>query len=315
MPLKKLPPQYQSLVYQVKRDPANADAWEALGDLLSEAGDTRRAEECYRRVLALRPDDLEAQISYQHLQSGGAGDSLNGVDALVSGLEKLSLDHLPLWFQVFLAFFSFLVTLMLARLQNWQTTDLVWSLWISSLTLGYAYLLTGIAAKALRSGMGLDASSGGNVIQELAPTPLRWALSIGGALFTLAFFTIHFGMFHLVHSVFLNQFFPLVRESGGFPNVFEFIRVCIVNYWPVILLSALSQLPNFMRAAETQQDRMLMMPYLNVVKMHLSIFVFAGLSAMQVSSAALVYLLVLYFFPFGALVSLLKRPKPAPENA
>ncbi|KPL79398.1 hypothetical protein ADN00_02950 [Ornatilinea apprima] len=315
MPAKKLPPQYQSLVYQVKRDPANADAWEALGDRLSEAGDTRRAEECYRRVLALRPDDLEARISYQHLQTGGAGDSLNGVDALVSGLEKLSLDHLPLWFQVFLAFFSFLVTLMLARLQNWQTTDLVWSLWISSLTLGYAYLLTGIAAKALRGGMGLDASPGGKVIQELAPAPLRWSLSIGGALFTLAFFTIHFGMFHLVHSVFLNQFFPLVRESGGFPNVFEFIRVCIVNYWPVILLSALSQLPNFIRAAETQQDRMLMMPYLNVVKMHLSIFVFAGLSALQVSSAALAYLLVLYFFPFGALATLFKRPKPAPENA
>jgi hypothetical protein len=187
----------------------------------------------------------------------------HGVDALVSGLEKLSLDYLPLWFQVFLAFFSFLVTLMLARLQNWQTTDLVWSLWISSLTLGYAYLLTGIAAKALRGGMGLDASPGGKVIQELAPAPLRWALSIGGALFTLAFFTIHFGMFHLVHLC-VSQPGSLcagVRESA--------VSQCVSSssgfnseFWPVILLSALSQLvPTSFARCENQQDRMLMMPY------------------------------------------------------
>ena len=35
---------------------------------------------------------------------------------------------------------------------------------------------------------------------------------IVGGLFLLAFFTVHFGLFHFVHSMFVNQFFPI--ESG-----------------------------------------------------------------------------------------------------
>ena len=34
-------------------------------------------------------------------------------------------------------------------------------------------------------------------------------LVIGLAVFMFGFFTIHFGLFHFVHSVFLNSFFPL----------------------------------------------------------------------------------------------------------
>lgn len=312
MPDQKFAVQYKQLVYQVKRDPANAEAWEALGDLLAEAGQTQRAQQCYRRVLSLRPDDLEAKVNYQHLIPGGEedDDSLNGLDNLVSGIQELSLTRLPTWFQIFLALFSFLVTLLLATTQKWQVVDLVWSLWISSLTLGYAYLLTGIAAKAIHSGMGAEPDGFEKALRGLAPSNgVRWGVSIGAALVLVAFFTIHFGMFHFVHSVFLNLFFPLAEETNGFPNVFKFISICIINYWPVVLLSALSQLPNFLRVAETEHERLLTLPYSNVVKMHISIFVFAGLSALRVDSAVMIYLLILYFFPFGALTNLFKRPQ------
>lgn len=39
----------------------------------------------------------------------------------------------------------FLGTVFLAWLESWSATDLVWSLWISSLTLGYSYILVSIA--------------------------------------------------------------------------------------------------------------------------------------------------------------------------
>lgn len=39
----------------------------------------------------------------------------------------------------------FLGTVLLAWLEHWSATDLVWSLWISSLTLGYSYILVSIA--------------------------------------------------------------------------------------------------------------------------------------------------------------------------
>jgi len=316
MPNQPFDEKTRQLVYQIKRDPANADAWETLGDLLAEQGQTQRAEQCYRRVLALRPDDLEAKISTQHLRADEEEFTLNSLDDLVSEIQGISLAHLPLWFQVFLGLFSFAVTLLLAAAQRWQVVDLVWSLWISSLTLGFAYLFTGIAAKAIRGGMGEGILVKGKTIRGLdAPAGLRWGLSIGGALFMVAFFTVHFGMFHFVHSVFLNLFFPLVGEQGSFPNMLEIVRVCVLNYWPVVLLSALSQLPNFLRVAESELDRLMTIPYLNVVKMHISIFVFAGLNILQVDSAAMVYLLVLYFFPWSVIGNLVKRPQTAPEEA
>ncbi|MCR4397063.1 MAG: hypothetical protein NUW07_10090 [Candidatus Saccharicenans sp.] len=39
----------------------------------------------------------------------------------------------------------FLGTVLLARLERWSASDLVWSLWIASLTLGYSYILVSIA--------------------------------------------------------------------------------------------------------------------------------------------------------------------------
>ena len=40
----------------------------------------------------------------------------------------------------------FLLTLGLAWHQRWSVTDLVWGLWISSLVLGYAFIVVSIGA-------------------------------------------------------------------------------------------------------------------------------------------------------------------------
>ena len=56
-------------------------------------------------------------------------------------------------------------------------------------------------------------------------------------------------------------------------------------------------------------------PYLNVVRMHIVIFIFAGMAAAGLKDAALYPLLVLYFFPFGALLKAAFARKCARENA
>lgn len=60
---------------------------------------------------------------------------------------------------------------------GWRTGDLVWSLWLSSLVIGIASLVLGAKVSAV------------------------------------PFFTVHFGLFHFVHSVFLLALFP---PTGAF---------------------------------------------------------------------------------------------------
>ena len=55
--------------------------------------------------------------------------------------------------------------------------------------------------------------------------------------------------------------------------------------------------------------------YRNVVKMHISIFVFAGLSFTNISSVVLYYVLILYFFPFGSLKTFLTGRKQLTTTA
>jgi len=41
--------------------------------------------------------------------------------------------------------------------------------------------------------------------------------SMMGGVFLLAFFTVDFGLFHFVHSMFLQQLFPFGRDGRGSP--------------------------------------------------------------------------------------------------
>ena len=278
------------------------------------------------------------------------------------------------------------VTVAMAIYHRWSTTDLVWSLWISSLTVGYSLILTSIlgslvhgSTSVLLAGrvdsrtktaargqvpagyavlplnmfivfvclmtLGLSritgvvllvvaASSvltvGGALRNRLGwenfPDPgrglARFVIMLPGALFMLGFFTFHFGLFHFVHGLFLNGFFPLLRKApfGRTPEqVFGIVGACareaLVRYWPFVAASALSRLSSYMAAFETTDGTMLFKPYLNVIRMHVMIFVFGFLGAVGLQSYALYPLLAAYFLPVGGLLSLLgtKRPSGVPN--
>ncbi len=289
----------------------------------------------------------------------------------------------PLHFGLDLALFA--ATVALAALQRWSTTDLVWGLWIASLTVGYSLIVTSIVG-ALAHG-GSAASPSGSVPGGKAP-PLgsvpaagfaaipfnaiilfatlmvfgfgrvalvvfvlilaSTGLALGGALrtrpglaflpdpqrglaralvmlpgaaFMLAFFTVHFGMFHFIHGLFLNGFFPLVTASPagkGPAQVFGIVGACageaLARYWPFVGASALSGLPGYARAWATTDGSMMVRPYLNVIRMHVMIFVFGFLSVAGLQSYALYPLLAVYFLPVGALPGLRRRKRGAPTS-
>lgn len=181
---------------------------------------------------------------------------------------------------------AFLVTLTSAILLKWQTKDIVWGLWACSLWLGFVYILIGIFQSVYPPGG-----------KEPRGSP-------GAGLSILVFFTFHFGMFHYVHSVFLNKIFPLIEVDGGIPSLFRTAAVTMRAYWLLILATIVSRYPEFpfdgiplnRKAAVSSR------PYKNVIRMHILIFVFAGLKALGMSGLAIYPVLLFYFVPWNRLL-------------
>src|SRR4051812_16327886 len=97
---------------------------------------------------------------------------------------------------------AFAVGLGLAWWLRWSTTDLVWSLWLSSLVVGYSLIVWQIT-EPIRDLIGGIAHDGGASGLGAGSKIGAIALFAVGTLFGLAFFTVHFGGFHYVHSTFL----------------------------------------------------------------------------------------------------------------
>jgi hypothetical protein len=181
---------------------------------------------------------------------------------------------------------AFMLTVFFALVLRWEAKDLIWGLWISSLCVGYAFIVKTIIA---------------GILSRDKDMPVAGAII--GALVLLVFFTIHFGMFHFVHSVFLNLFFPLFPMAGrDLPNVPLFILTTLKFYWPVVLANLIVKWPDFQAASFDLKDRQaLMKPYSSVVKIHILIFVFAGMSALHLNRFAMYPILLFFFFPWDVL--------------
>ena len=216
---------------------------------------------------------------------------------------------------------STLVLLSLPWWFAWSTTDLVWSLWLSSFVVGYAIIVWG-ASEPLRAALvdaRLDDSGQVSAAQKMAAL----VFFAGAMLVIVAFFTVHFGLFHLVHSVFLNTFFPIAPQTRGWPGAAVYLEV-LRRYWWFLPAAFLAERHAFHRAPldrvtgvaltrESLRERLAPpddfgAPYRNVMRMHFLIFFFAFAHFAKLENFT-VYALVyaLYFFPWR----LLRRPPPA----
>ena len=206
---------------------------------------------------------------------------------------------------------AFALGLGLAWSTGWKTADLVWSLWLSSLTIGYATIVWGALQPA--------------VVQFREGAMGRGVAAIVGGSALIAFFTVHFGLFHAAHAGLLSQFFPLLPEHKQQSFVdFTLLAEVVRRYgWfvPVALIAerqafrlpvvppeppARSVKAPDIAARKARQaigSSMVFLPYLNVVRLHLLIFFFAAVHFARLESFA-VYAIVyaVYFFPWRLVI-------------
>jgi hypothetical protein len=215
---------------------------------------------------------------------------------------------------------AFVAGLGVARWAGWNSGDLVWSLWLSSLVVGYSTIVWMIAQPALELGLASwrDRALAASIPNAL---PAFWALLVGAVLFFLGFFTIHFGMFHYIHSQFLIDFFPIDTGTahGSRADMATYAEV-VRRYWPFLPSAFLAHRHAFQRrtlsftfnggsiGTDHAGPRMLFSePYRNVARMHVLIFFFAFAHFAKLENFA-VYTVVYaaYFFPWR----LVRRPAP-----
>lgn len=182
--------------------------------------------------------------------------------------------------------------------------NVVWGMWLSSLVLGYAYIVWSI-------GRWVFALKGGAFVG-----------GVFSGVFLLGFFTFHFGMFHFGHAIFLNDFFPIPvsGERTGLFLSFDHYWWVISHYWWFLLIALLSERSAFMEpraplpkepgnTAKALRKVNLMKPYAKVVRLHILIFVFAFADTVGLTQALILVIIhAAYFLPWRNLPALLRKP-------
>lgn len=237
------------------------------------------------------------------------------------------------WKQAGPALVAFALGLAAAWFLGWTVRDLVWSLWLSSLVLGYLTILSTIA-----SGVWVGARALREPDFPAGQRGRACLLGGGAALFLLGFFSLHFCGFHAGHATFLSFFFPLPNvPKTAFMNAFmnpfalwaEVFRHLLVPYGLFLIPAVIAEREHLLEPLKRAQSRTAEIrgmlggtinrssdifkdpfkrPYANVVRMHLLIFFFAACHFLHMESFV-VYAVVyfVYFFPWR----LLKRNTPS----
>ncbi|MFL5487235.1 MAG: DUF6498-containing protein [Gemmatimonadaceae bacterium] len=210
---------------------------------------------------------------------------------------------------------AFVVGLAVARWSGWNAGDLVWSLWLSSLVVGYTTIvwMIGQPAIALARASWRDRALVGS---DPRPLLMFWLLLLAGALFLIAFFTVHFVGFHYGHSQFLIAFFPINAAHGEFrvshAGISTYVEIAR-RYWPFLPSAFLAHRTAFLRkplslsgdltvaslGSSNGFGSLMTEPYRNVIRMHFLIFFFFLAHFARLESFA-VYAVVYaaYFFPW-----------------
>jgi hypothetical protein len=213
---------------------------------------------------------------------------------------------------------AFVVGLAVVWVRGWSTMDLIWSLWLSSLVVGYALILWAVLQPALEL-LGL----GWRHRAEVEASP-AWKDPAQRTLY-LAFFTFHFGGFHFIHSKFLLSSYPLGFEYDEMnrATLAEVVR----RYWPALPSaflarryafgrrlfgmkgrtvvgsdSALAEQPGTRDRWDEMAESRVTGPYLQVMRMHVVIIAFGAVhAARRESFAVFAVIYALYFFPWRLL--------------
>lgn len=191
---------------------------------------------------------------------------------------------------------AFVVALAMAWYFRWQARDLIWSLWLSSVVFGYATILS----LAFRGHTLAGPASGA---KSSASARLPGFAVVAGAVF----FSLHFGIFSLVHSGFLAFLFPLDHADTG-PSLSLYGEV-VRRYWPFIVVTLVADGRHLLRPPTGATA---LLPYRNVLRMHLLILLFGFLFFLGIENF-LAYALI-YAFYFAPWERLLTRGSTTPGS-
>ncbi len=220
----------------------------------------------------------------------------------------------PAWFQISLSVLSFLFTAMLVFFQEWQTDELVWGFWITSLTTGYAIILISITGMVVGANQPDGKPSRFAAGSTFGCPASGWSVYAG--LFHGSFWYVSFRDRSVSTRVFSDVFRPGLPPSG-FVNVPFLISQSLRHFWPLVLLSLVTQIGTFRRAWTSPIGNAVAEPYKNVIRMHLSIFALAFFSIAGRSEWMAVIVLLFYYFPWGLVLGqhgLNKLGKKAPAE-
>jgi hypothetical protein len=215
---------------------------------------------------------------------------------------------------------AFVIGLAVARWAGWNAGDLVWSLWLSSLVVGYAtivWMIAQPAAEVVRVWW-RDRAAYWNLQVILN----FWLILPVAVAFVLGFFTIHFGFFHYIQSQILIGFFPIDPGDGGrvddtrMSTYVEIVR----RYWMFLPSAFLAHRAAFLRkpfswdrdtakssvAGDNKFKDLFTEPYKNVMRMHVLIFFFSFAHFARLENfAVFTVVYAVYFFPWR----LVRRPE------
>ena len=202
-----------------------------------------------------------------------------------------------------------IVIVSMAIYQNWDVSQIVWKLWVTSLVLGVSFAFFGIIIQFKR----VADSLGKN--READPPEYKrgWVVVLGAILYVVVLI-VPLTFIHFTSSIFINALFPLLEWdpfSHGMELYFKFnldlVRLCLDSSWVFILAGLLSKSRDFFLLFHSGDIRIIIEPFKSVFQLHLLIIFFAGFRSVNLISNVPYIFLIFCFFPVLEIFNTIKE--------
>jgi len=196
---------------------------------------------------------------------------------------------------------SFIVTVIVATVQQWSAKDIIWSFWLVGLTLGTVHILINQVYETIRKSSEAE--------QSLLFTITAALRSLAGILFVFWFAYLLFAMFIDTVMVFAaldtgtSELTPLFTTL---PATFTHV---LVQRWPFLLASWISFLPSYVRDALTVELTDFTKPVFakDLFRMIVLIFILVPMTLLGLGIFALYPVLLIYFLPWNSVRQIIKQ--------